>query len=180
MLFCVAIILSSSQKPGSPRWQTTKYIIWLHRLTEFNQRSERNRTKNGCVKTRLRNESSCFAEKMHRKTLKREKKNAEPNGRNIERIYLNVHSDCIRNMSATGSKIFFHSEYNFFLFIFVELFELVAVAHPIRFFYLFHSFTRFLSNRFSHWVPLRFILAVNFQFLLFWTMECRCGFMHYK
>lgn len=72
----------------------------------------------------------------------REKKNAEPNGRNIERIYLNVHSDCIRNMSATGSKIFFHSEYNFFLFIFVELFELVAVAHPIRFFLfisLFHS-----------------------------------------
>lgn len=73
MLFCIAIILSSSQKPGSPRWQTTKYIIWLHRLTEFNQRSERNWTKNGCEKTRLRNESSCFVEKMHGKILKRER-----------------------------------------------------------------------------------------------------------
>lgn len=42
MLFCVAIILSSIQQLEiRPRWQTTIYIICLHRFTEFNQKSRK-------------------------------------------------------------------------------------------------------------------------------------------
>lgn len=159
MLFCVAIILSSSQKPESPRWQTTKYIIWLHRLTEFNQRSERNRTKNGCEKTRLRNESSCFAEKMHGKTLKREKKKCgtewKKHRTNLSKCAFRLHSKHERN----GFKDLFHSEYNFFLFIFVELFELVAVAHPIRFFFIYFTLSLASSQT---------VFLIGFRFVSSW------------